>query len=111
MPLDLEQMKLSGFEPDPDLKWEKIGNVPAPGGVDVDSYDAIVSSVAIDEHRILVIDHTLWTQNNHESFVRVFDTHERVEQRRMAESESTPKCIFLRSVQWQSLRDWRKRQP
>jgi hypothetical protein len=77
MPLDLEQMKLSGFEPDPDLKWEKIGNVPAPGGVDVDSYDAIVSSVAIDEHRILVIDHTLWTHIIHESYVREFDTRTR----------------------------------
>ena len=27
MSLNLEQMELSGFEPDPDLKWEKIGDV------------------------------------------------------------------------------------
>ena len=37
MSLNLEQMKLSGFEPDPDLKWEKIGEIPAPDGVDAGS--------------------------------------------------------------------------
>jgi hypothetical protein len=30
MLLGFEQMKLSGFEPNPDLKWERIGDVPAP---------------------------------------------------------------------------------
>jgi hypothetical protein len=30
MLLGFEQIKLSGFEPNPDLKWERIGDVPAP---------------------------------------------------------------------------------
>ena len=31
-------MKLSGFEPNPDLEWQKIGDVPAPSDLDED-YD------------------------------------------------------------------------
>ena len=34
MSLNLEQMKLSGFEPNPDLKWEKIVDMAPPDGVD-----------------------------------------------------------------------------
>jgi hypothetical protein len=53
MSLNLKQMELSGFEPDPDLKWEKIGKIPAPDGVDPGRCTgSFVSSVAIDEHRV-----------------------------------------------------------
>ena len=76
MPLDLEQMKLSGFEPDPDLKWEKIGDMPAPGGVDAandyNGASASVKSVAIASHRVLIIDEAYGII--HQSYVREFDT-------------------------------------
>ena len=78
MSLNLEQMKLSGFEPNPDLKWEKIGDVPPPDGVDeADIYNrlSIPNLVSIDEHRVLVIDHAYG--NIRESFVRLFDTRTR----------------------------------
>ena len=76
MPLDLEQMKLSGFAPDPDLKWEKIGDMPPPDGVDANDYNgAYVISVAIDAHRVLVIDQVYGSVR--ESFVRMFDTRTR----------------------------------
>jgi hypothetical protein len=80
MSLNLKQMELSGFEPDPDLKWEKIGKIPAPDGVDQARYTgSFVSSVAIDEHRVLAIDQpyydSIW--ESWESFVRLFDTRTR----------------------------------
>jgi hypothetical protein len=77
MSLNLEQMKLSGFEPDQNLKWEKIGKIPAPDGVDQARYTgSFVSSVAIDEHRVLAIDQP-YSDSIWESFVRVFDTRTR----------------------------------
>jgi hypothetical protein len=80
MSLNLKQMELSGFEPVPDLKWEKIGKIPAPDGVDPGRCTgSFVSSVAIDEHRVLAIDQpyydSIWER--WESFVRLFDTRTR----------------------------------
>jgi hypothetical protein len=47
--------------------------MPAPGGVDADDYNgAFVISVAIDSHRVLIIDPTY--DNIHQSSVREFDT-------------------------------------
>jgi hypothetical protein len=43
MSLNLEEMKLSGFEPDPDMKWEEIGEMAAPVGVFLPSLVAIDS--------------------------------------------------------------------
>ena len=77
MSLNLEQMKLSGFEPNPDLKWEKIGDVPPPDGVDANVYKRafLPALVSIDEHRVLVIDQVVGSIS--ESFVRLFDTRTR----------------------------------
>ena len=76
MSLNLEQMKLSGFEPNPDLKWEKLGDMPPPDrfpeGIE---YNCDGFPVAIDSHRVLVVDHAYG--NIHESFVRLFDTRTR----------------------------------
>lgn len=72
MSLNLEEMKLSGFEPDPDMKWEKIGERAEPVGV------FLPSLVPIDSHRVLVTDlYRGPSRNNHENFGRVFDTRAR----------------------------------
>jgi hypothetical protein len=68
---NLEKMELSGFEPNPDLKWEKIGDMQVPDGVDADYYPH-TQSVAIDSHRVLIIDQAYG--NIHPSYVREFDT-------------------------------------
>mmetsp|Transcript_27756 Transcript_27756/g.50290 ORF Transcript_27756/g.50290 Transcript_27756/m.50290 type:complete len:102 (-) Transcript_27756:122-427(-) len=74
--MNLEQMKLSGFEPDQNLKWEIIYEIPGPDDVDADDYSGVlVKSVAIDSHRVLIIDQAY--ANIHQSYVREFDTRTR----------------------------------
>jgi len=69
-------MKLSGFEPDQNLKWEIIYEIPGPDDVDADDYSGVlVKSVAIDSHRVLIIDQAY--ANIHQSYVREFDTRTR----------------------------------
>jgi hypothetical protein len=71
--MNQEQMKLSGFEPDQNLKWEKIGEIPAPDGVEANTYNGMfVKSVAIDSHRVLIINQAYG--NIHQSYVGQFDT-------------------------------------
>jgi hypothetical protein len=83
MLLGFEQMKLSGFEPDPDLKWERIGDVPAPERLMMASKATsaglmvFVTPVAIDsKHRILLIE-DIFEDEIDESYVRLFDTRTR----------------------------------
>lgn len=70
MPLDLEQMRLSGFEPDPNLKWEKIADAPRAGARDF-------HALPIDDHRIFVIEASFAVNGvgGHECIVRIFDIH------------------------------------
>ena len=76
MSLNLEQMKLSGFEPDPDLNWEKIGIIPLPDRFPKDeTYEGDAVSICIDEHRVLVIDQAYG--NTSKSYVRLFDARTR----------------------------------
>jgi hypothetical protein len=65
--MNLEQMKLSGFEPDQNLKWEKIVDFAVPASVDEEIYNEalLLLIVALDTHRLLLI---------HEHFVRVLET-------------------------------------
>jgi hypothetical protein len=71
MSLDLKQMALSGFEPDDELEWERVGE-----------YDdgADVVTVPIDEHRVMVISENCVDDSHRsltESLVRVFDLRSR----------------------------------
>ena len=90
---NLEQMKLSGFEPDPELEWENIADMAPPRGADTDiTYRRAYSPriVAIDKRRVLVIDHVCRFDDIHESLVRSINVRTRVERpRSMAEPESS----------------------
>jgi hypothetical protein len=89
---NLEQMELSGFEPDPDLKWEKIGDMQGPDGVDADDYP-LIKSVAIDSHRVLIIDQADG-DFIHQSYVREFDTRTRKWSNEAWPSLNEPRCDF-----------------
>jgi len=77
MSVNLKQMQLSGFEPNLDLEWQKIGDTLAPPGADANNYEdkSFADIVAIDTCRILVIEQLYG--NNRESLVRVFDARTR----------------------------------
>jgi hypothetical protein len=96
MSLNLEQMELSGFEPDPNIKWEKIGNVPnvpGPDGVEAVGYNgAFVKSIALDSHRVLIIDQAISSMN--QSYVREFDTRTREWSNEEWPSLNQPRNLF-----------------
>ena len=76
-----------------------------PAGLMVIVTHASLVPVAIDNHRILVIDPPY---DDTESFVRVFDTRTREWSNEEWPSLNQPRIRFsLCNLQWQSLRDWR----